>query len=192
MLISYSELLKANEFLNLRDLAWTLQHRRSALPFKSTISGTTVKDLCVGLDSKLAEFEEKKAVLGVRSLNSTSPRILGVFTGQGAQWPTMGRHLILSSPQVRTIIAALDRSLAELPFDDRPPWSIEAELLADDSSSRLSDAALSQPLCTAVHIVLVDLLHIAGIQLQAVVGHSSGMPLFQITHRKTISFRSSI
>lgn len=179
ILVSYSELLRANESLNLRNLAWTLQYRRSALPFKTTISGMTVVDLYSRLDSKLAEFEERRGVLGMRSLNSTSPRILGVFTGQGAQWPTMGRQLVLNSPQVREILATLDRSLAELPPNDRPSWSIGVELLADESSSRLSDAALSQPLCTAVQIVLVDLLCGAGIRLQAVVGHSSGMPLSQ-------------
>lgn len=192
MLISYTEYLKANDSSNLRDLAWTLQHRRSALPFKTTVPGITVADLCLKIDSKIAEFEEKKVALGVKSSHPPSPRILGIFTGQGAQWPAMGRELIKGSPYVRQVLAALDRSLAELPLDDRPPWSIEAEISADESSSRLADAALSQPLCTAVQIVLVDLLRSAGIELQAVVGHSSGMPEFPFSPSNRIFSFSSL
>lgn len=38
----------------------------------------------------------------------------------------------------------------------------------------MQEAALSQPLCTAVQVILVDLLQAAGIHFTAVVGHSSG------------------
>lgn len=49
------------------------------------------------------------------------------------------------------------------------------ELTAENaSSSRISEAAISQPLCTAVQIALVDLLKAAGIRFNAVVEHSSG------------------
>lgn len=61
-----------------------------------------------------------------------------------------------------------------LPVADRPQWSLIKDLVADASSSRVSKATLSQPLCTAIQIMLVDILHEAGICLQAVVGHSSG------------------
>lgn len=37
-----------------------------------------------------------------------------------------------------------------------------------------SEALISQPLCTAVQIVLVDMLNLAGIKFNSVVGHSSG------------------
>lgn len=49
-----------------------------------------------------------------------------------------------------------------------------AELLAPPTTSRISEAALSQPLCTAVQILLVDLLAFVGVQFDVVVGHSSG------------------
>ncbi|KLU90395.1 hypothetical protein MAPG_10249 [Magnaporthiopsis poae ATCC 64411] len=38
----------------------------------------------------------------------------------------------------------------------------------------MGEAAISQPLCTALQIVLVDMLGFAGIKLYSVVGHSSG------------------
>jgi acyl transferase domain-containing protein len=63
---------------------------------------------------------------------------------------------------------------ASLPYDVRPQWTLRQELLADAASSRITEAAISQPLCTAIQILLVELLQLTGIKLSAVVGHSSG------------------
>jgi hybrid polyketide synthase/nonribosomal peptide synthetase ACE1 len=41
-------------------------------------------------------------------------------------------------------------------------------------SASTTEAAISQPLCTAIQILLVELLQLTGIKLSAVVGHSSG------------------
>ena len=46
-------------------------------------------------------------------------------------------------------------------------------MLAGNDISRIGEAALLQPLCTAIQIVLVDLLRTAGITFTAVVSHSS-------------------
>lgn len=86
----------------------------------------------------------------------------------------MGGHLIRSSEFVCKRIEDLEKSLASLPAFDRPEWSLKDEILAGADTSRLSEAALSQPLCTAIQVVLVELLKTAGITFTAVVGHSSG------------------
>ncbi|KAK2818442.1 putative PKS/NRPS-like protein biosynthetic cluster [Arthroderma sp. PD_2] len=112
--------------------------------------------------------------LGTRYFSVAQPNILGVFTGQGAQWPRMGAHLIETSVWAQERISQLDSVLQSLPKEDRPKWSIKALLLAGPETSRVTDAAVSQPLCLAVQIVLVDILRTAGIRFKAVVGHSSG------------------
>ena len=86
----------------------------------------------------------------------------------------MGAQLIRSSATIREKIEQLDHSLATLPEADRPSWRIADQLSASKDISRLGEAALSQPLCTAIQLVLVDLLRSAGITFKAVVGHSSG------------------
>ena len=48
------------------------------------------------------------------------------------------------------------------------------ELLLPQESERLGEAELSQPVCTAVQIALVNLLRTWNISPAAVVGHSSG------------------
>ncbi|KAH7310210.1 putative hybrid NRPS/PKS enzyme [Rhexocercosporidium sp. MPI-PUGE-AT-0058] len=171
---SWISYLQSTDSINLQLLARTLSSRRSALSVKAAFVASSVEQLCSEIESKLKESESNTdSPLGVRSVQD-SPTILGVFTGQGAQWATMGTKLISSFPYAREIIEKLDQSLASLPKADRPQWTIMEELNADSAASRLGEAALSQPLCTAVQIVLVDLLRAADVRFKAVVGHSSG------------------
>ncbi|KAI8626908.1 acyl transferase domain-containing protein [Xylariaceae sp. FL1651] len=102
-----------------------------------------------------------------------SSNIVMVFTGQGAQWPTMGRDLCRENTHFRNSIRALDKLLSKL-GDDGPKWKIEQELRKPAKTSRLGEAELSQPICTAIQIALVDTLASFGIHADAVVGHSSG------------------
>lgn len=171
---SYSSHLKTQRDMNPCDLAWTLQSCRTAHPIKVAISARSIDGLLSKIDGLLETASRQPGTnMGVRTIPVT-PRILGVFTGQGAQWATMGRELIRSSTFVRERIQHLETSLATLPPSDRPSWHLQDELLADAETSRISEAELSQPLCTAIQVVLVDLLRAAGITFQAVVGHSSG------------------
>lgn len=138
----------------------------------------TIEQLTSKIDTKLKTLEKNPgSTIGIRASSkptSAAPRVLGVFTGQGAQWAAMGAQLIRSSDFVRKRIEDLEESLATLPPADRPKWRLRDEMLAGPDASRIAEAALSQPLCTALQIVLVDLLKTAGISFSAVVGHSSG------------------
>ncbi|GLB18981.1 putative PKS/NRPS-like protein biosynthetic cluster [Aspergillus tubingensis] len=68
-------------------------------------------------------------------------------------------------------ILRLDRALKGL--GDPPSWSLQEELCRT-SDSRVDEAEVCQPLCTAIQIGLVNLLASWGVQPAAVVGHSSG------------------
>ncbi|TVY50432.1 Polyketide synthase-nonribosomal peptide synthetase [Lachnellula cervina] len=170
---NFSSYIKTNKSLHFGNLAFTLS-QRSVFPFRAAFSALTGPDLVSKMDTQLALFDENPSIsCAIRS--PTSPcEILGVFTGQGAQWATMGRGLLRSSEPFRRTIVELEASLARLPEKDRPAWSLEEQIMLEASSSRISEAALSQPLCTAIQIALVNLLRIAGIRFGAVVGHSSG------------------
>ncbi|KAL6694280.1 hypothetical protein J3F84DRAFT_395947 [Trichoderma pleuroticola] len=164
--------------INAKDLAWTLQSLRSQFPTKLALSALNIEELVSKIDAKLAPLAQNSNIaIGTKASSkagSARPKILGVFTGQGAQWASMGAELIRSSAFVAKRIDDLEQSLAALPSSDRPPWSLKAEIMANSDTSRIGEAALSQPLCTAIQVVLVDLLQSAGISFSAVVGHSSG------------------
>ncbi|CAG8226110.1 unnamed protein product [Penicillium salamii] len=175
MISDHLEYLKGHPDVPILEFAYTLQDRRSTLPYRKDIFAPTVKDAIVALEALGATDAETEGMnTRFKSLNG-SAKLLGVFTGQGAQWPRMGARLIVSSPFAASRIAELDNALQTITSaEDRPSWTIHEELLASKESSRLAEAALSQPLCSAVQILLVDILRAAGITFTAVVGHSSG------------------
>ncbi|KAH7322416.1 putative polyketide synthase [Stachybotrys elegans] len=168
-LVAYATFLDGQgSYINPDDLAWTLRERRSILPCRVSIPASSIEDLSHQINEKL-----DKDNIGTKALPASRKRkILGIFTGQGAQYALMGAELVEASATASRIIETLDEILSQLP--DKPSWSLKAELLADPSSSRLNEAAISQPLCTAIQIMLVDLLQLADVKFDAVVGHSSG------------------
>lgn len=173
LLESTMEFLDKNPGVDLSSLAYTLSTKRSPLSRRLAIYAASVEQLQeeikVRLETAATDGASSLAVLALQA----APSIMGIFTGQGAQWATMGSGLFASSPMARAILTDLDASLASLPTHHRPCWTLLEELSAD-STSRVSESAMSQPLCTAVQIVLVDLLRAAGVRFRAVVGHSSG------------------
>ncbi|CAJ2508142.1 Uu.00g093280.m01.CDS01 [Anthostomella pinea] len=101
------------------------------------------------------------------------PNIVMVFTGQGAQWPQMGRDLLRSNKVFKASIKAMDDHLKSLGAT-KPKWTIEGGLKKPARTSQVAQAELSQPLCTAIQVALVDCFKAVGIEPRAVVGHSSG------------------
>ncbi|KAF7590282.1 hypothetical protein BBP40_003019 [Aspergillus hancockii] len=173
-LAAYAVYLEETPSVNVRDLSWTLYSRKSRLPFMISIPGTTQGRLLSNIRSKLGESDPMQSVPREHKLShSGTARLLGVFTGQGAQWAGMGREL-WQSAKVREIIQSLDASLQQLPADDRPGWTLSSEFTRDALASRIGTAEIAQPMCTAVQVVLVQLLRAAEVKFDAVVGHSSG------------------
>lgn len=70
----------------LHDLAFLLSNKRSMLPWKSTILASSTHEL----QESLLEGLQKP----VRSSQSEKPLLCFVFTGQGAQWASMGMELL--------------------------------------------------------------------------------------------------
>lgn len=94
-----------------------------------------------------------------------------VFTGQGAQWHTMGAQLF-EYAAFRATISFLDRVLKEFP--ECPSWTISATLSGAYEPEHIQSPKVSQVACTAIQIAMVDLLASWSIRPVAVVGHSSG------------------
>jgi hybrid polyketide synthase / nonribosomal peptide synthetase ACE1 len=177
-LSSYKDHLELNPDTDLRNLAFTLNNHRSVLDKRAFVSAVDLDSLKEKLQSRskedMASSSGGAAQAAAPRPAGSRARILGVFTGQGAQWPRMGADLVLGSPAARAILEDLQDSLERLPSDDRPAWSLIGELLAPAESSRIHEAHISQTLYTAVQIMLVQLLRAAGVVFSTVVGHSSG------------------
>ncbi|KAK2007074.1 beta-ketoacyl synthase domain-containing protein [Colletotrichum eremochloae] len=177
-LAAYLDFLNKHPSVGLRDLAGTLRQRRSALPVSVAFSVSSIQELKSAISAKVQQQQEdevgRRLLAGSPGTREAKRGILGVFTGQGAQYARMGAELVEKSAYADKLLQVLEGHLADLPIQDRPEWSLKAELLADAATSRLGEAAISQPLCTAVQILLVDLLRLANVRFSGVVGHSSG------------------
>ncbi|KAI1291193.1 acyl transferase domain-containing protein [Xylaria venustula] len=141
-----------------------------------------ISDIAYTLATKRQHLRHRTFVVANRDRVGHAPPVIAlqnslkvvmVFTGQGAQWPSMGRDLFRENSHFRDSIKHMDECLAAL-GDEGPTWKIEQELRRSARTSRLGEAELSQPICTAIQIALVDTLASFGIQADAVVGHSSG------------------
>ncbi|KAL4863599.1 hypothetical protein BDV12DRAFT_206352 [Aspergillus spectabilis] len=147
----------ANKDLSkLQDLAYTIGVRREHLSHRAFVVAKP--------DTLLSSSDFQQG-------RDKAPELTFVFTGQGAQWAGMGEDLMDAFPSARSKIMELDEALQCLP--DAPSWSLEGELSLV-AESRISEAELSQPLCTALQIALVNVLSTWGFAPSSVVGHSSG------------------
>ncbi|GJC84774.1 highly reducing polyketide synthase azaB [Colletotrichum liriopes] len=142
-------------------LVHTLTARRSQLPWKCFAIASSCKETVAAL--------EKPTTEPVRSANGKKVRLAFVFTGQGAQWFAMGRELF-STPIFRESIEAADACMQEMGAS----WSLTAELWRDEETTKVGLAHISQPVCTALQVALVDLLRSWNVIPGAVIGHSSG------------------
>lgn len=160
--------------LKLADLSYTLSERRSRHFHRAYV---------VTNDT---EFDEGDFVFGKKS--TEAPKVGFVFTGQGAQWPQMGKALVENFPIAKALIQCLDTALQNL--DQPPSWSLLGkllpcsmyvivltpldELVEPRSAEHLRKPEFSQPLTTALQLAMVAVLSDWGVSPMAVVGHSSG------------------
>lgn len=143
------------------NVAYTLGQRRSLLPWRVAVPATESFDL--------VEKISKGTINPVKETGH-SPRIGFVCTGQGAQWWAMGRELYERYPIFTQVIDDASAILTEL----GAPYTLVEELSLDEKTTRVNQAHISQPACTAIQLALIELLRSWGIVPTAVIGHSSG------------------
>nr|ALQ32886.1 putative polyketide synthase [Fusarium miscanthi] len=147
----------ANSPNSISNLGFTLATHRKHLPHRAFI------------------VSQRERSSEVSSLSKVPPGPLSLvfaFSGQGAQWPCMTKELIESDAVFRSDLSAMNSVLQGLEFP--PSWNLIDELLAPAETSQIHRAELSQPLCTAIQLALVNKFSRLGLTPSAIVGHSSG------------------
>ena len=152
---------KSKEFIKdhshaLADLSYTLT-RREQLPYRAA---------CV-----ISETQALKDILPSKIPNAR-PKLVLVFTGQGAQWPGMGAELYDQFEVFRDSVSKCDEILQTLP--NAPGWRLKDKMLGTGMENCFNDAEIAQSVTTALQIGLVDVLRSLSVVPAAVIGHSSG------------------
>ncbi|KAJ6076084.1 Type I Polyketide synthases (Type I PKS) [Penicillium canescens] len=175
VLRQYMDVLEVHPTIDLLDLASSLLTRKSTLSHRVVLTANSVHSLKEKLGEELDQLSAANtSSIITNRLNKKPKRILGIFTGQGAQWAQMGLDLISQCPKAKTWLQEMQDSLDTLPDSYRPTFTLMDELAAPESTSRVGSAEVSLPLRTALQIIQVNMLQSLGLKFAAVVGHSSG------------------
>ncbi|GLW89897.1 type I polyketide synthase [Actinokineospora globicatena] len=136
---------------------------RTTWDHRAVVLGADREELVAGL-SAVAEGADANGVV----VGSTAPGPVGfVFTGQGSQWPGMGRALRSAFP---AFARAFDRACAEL--EPHVGGGVHDAVFGDGSA--LDRTLWAQTGLFAVQVGLLALLESWGVQPDVVLGHSVG------------------
>ncbi|MCM3904759.1 MAG: type I polyketide synthase [Pyrinomonadaceae bacterium] len=154
--------------VSLPDLCHTLAERRSHHDYRIAFPARSIGQVAEVLDSVLKSQPHPAVVSGRKRAVAVKP--VFIYSGQGTQWPGMGRGLMHLEP-FRSTIEQCDQLLRA--YSD---WSLIDELLADQASrpSRLDQTEIAQPALFALQLALTAQWRAWGIEPAAVIGHSIG------------------
>jgi microcystin synthetase protein McyG len=168
----YQQLLSQNPDLKLEDICRTAATGRSHFEYRLAILAQNLSEA----RERLASFRSGQKNAGIRSgrsIKSGTPGVVFMFTGQGSQYPGMGRTLFETQPVFRRELekcTEILNPLLQIPL---------LEVLFADSNPSCDDHLLhqtqyTQPALFAFEYALATMWRSWGVEPVAVLGHSVG------------------
>lgn len=155
--------LQQHPHAELADVAYTLQIGRKTFPHRRWV----VAD---NLESTVRALSRRESVETIAQVGESRP-VVFLFSGQGAQYSTMGRSLYTHEPMFREQI---DRCAALL----APQIGVDIKsVLFDESSAdseRLNRTAFTQPALFVLEYALAKLWMSLNVHPDGMIGHSVG------------------
>src|SRR5947207_1706444 len=139
--------------------------RRDHHPERLVVLGADQAELVAALGEFVTD-ETRNVVAGSALRDG---KLAFVFSGNGAQWPGMGRSACHASTAFRDAVTEADAAL-------RPDlgWSVAELIESGVEADRLVHADVAQPLLFAIQVGIVTVLRGLGIDAAGHVGHSVG------------------
>ena len=151
-------------------MAYSLTTGRSHFALRLALTAATLEQA----QEKLAGWIRKEDLAGTYSgtiAENGKPEVAFLFTGQGAQYPNMARHLFETQPAFRKNLEQCDEILR--PHLEKPLLSVIYP--TDKSDEHLIDqTAYTQPALFAIEYSLAKLWQSWGVEPAVVMGHSIG------------------
>jgi phthiocerol/phenolphthiocerol synthesis type-I polyketide synthase C len=150
--------------VGLAEVAHTLNHHRARHPKFATVCARDRAAAIAGL-AALAAGRPADGVVGPHE-GACGTGTVFVYSGQGSQWPGMGRRLLTDEPAFAAAVAEL-----EPVFLEQVGFSLQ-QVLADGET--VSGDARVQPVIMGLQLALTELWRSYGVTPDAVIGHSMG------------------
>ena len=154
--------LKQNPMVSLGKLSYTTTARRIHHQHRVVLTGSSAEEICTQIETALRDGTGMTRPKG-------SPRIVFTFTGQGAQYPGMGKQLFENFLSFRTEVRRLDQIGQSLGFP-----SVLPVIQSEEQDIGIFAPTAVQLASVCLQIALSKLWASWNIAPTAVVGHSLG------------------
>ncbi len=151
--------LESHPDTSLPDIAFTLNTGRRTFPHRFAFAAATTQEAITAL---------RASSTATTPIKATPPRTAFLFSGQGSQFPSMGKALYASEPIYKHVIdqcAAASATLLSTPL---------TTLLFDATEETLQQTSHAQPALFATELALARLYESWGIEPELMAGHSLG------------------
>jgi microcystin synthetase protein McyG len=168
--IRYAHYLREHKDTPLADFVFSLNTGRSPFQHRIAIVAGSIDDAASQLEqiasSKIEKHPAYRFVTGFED-----PTIGFLFTGQGSQYPAMGRALYKLSAAFKTAVDRCDQILS-----DKLSHSLSALLRGDEnvSAELIHETAWTQPALFTFEYALAMMWRSWGVRPSVVLGHSLG------------------
>ncbi|KAI5927308.1 beta-ketoacyl synthase [Camillea tinctor] len=159
---SLKEYLQENSNVHLGKLSYTTTARRIHHQHRVMLTGSSADELCNQID---AAIRDQAGMTRPKS----APKVVFTYTGQGAQYPGMGKELYENFSVFRTEMRRLDRVAQSLGFPSMLPV-----INSDERDTGVFQPAAVQLASVCLQIALTKLWASFNVTPVAVVGHSLG------------------
>ena len=165
-----ADFLSDHPDLALADAAYTLQVGRKAFNYRRILVAESPADAARALKNR----DPKRLLSLAHGKEPNKPALVFMFSGQGAQYPNMGKGLYDGEPFFRETVDRCCRLLQPEMGLDLRTLLFPAAGQEDEAAEKLAQTVNTQPALFVIEYALAQLLTHWGLQPAAMIGHSIG------------------